>query len=213
MKGTILLFFFIVSLSAVGQSHFIGLKGGVNLTNINSDAMRHADFRTGFSGGLSYEYFFREKFSMSADIIYNQFGFSSTIQFVGANGDPLSDKLRSHFKYNYLSIPIKTGFTIGTTGFGFTNIGIIPSILLNEKITNLATSGNGTETGKAKKFDLAGYVDIGGGYKFERYWLFASIAYQHSFTTITDSDYYSGVKMKHYGVMLSAGIKYQLSAK
>ena len=190
MKGTILLFFFIVSLSAVGQSHFIGLKGGVNLTNINSDAMRHTDFRAGFSGGLSYEYFFREKFSMSADIIYNQFGFSSTIQFVGANGDPLSDKLRSHFKYNYLSIPIKTGFT---------NIGIIPSILLNEKITNLATSGNGTETGKAKKFDLAGYVDIGGGYKFERYWLFASIAYQHSFTTITDSDYYSGVKMNIMG--------------
>ncbi len=213
MKDAILVFFLTVSLSATGQTHLIGLKGGVNLTNINSDAVRHTDPRTGFSCGLSYEYFFKEKFSMSTDIIYSQLGFSYTLQFVGANGDPLTDEVRSNFKYNYLSIPIKTGFTIGKTGFGFANIGIVPSILLKEKITNLDAYGNITKTGKVRKFDLAGYVDIGGGYKFERFWLFASIAFLHSFTTMTPSDYYSEVKMKHYGLMLSSGVKYQLRTK
>jgi hypothetical protein len=35
-------------------------------------------------------------------------------------------------------------------------------------------------------------------------------SYQHSITTLSNSDYYDGVGMRNYGMMLTGGIKYVL---
>ena len=66
-------------------------------------------------------------------------------------------------------------------------------------------------TDKVKKIDFGGLIEIGGSYKFkERFLLFTSFAYQQSFTTITNEDYFSNGKAKHYGMTLSIGLKYAL---
>ena len=208
------------TLNAVGQNQFIGVKGSVNLTNISSSDIRNTDYRTGLSSGITYEYLFGKHYSLGADIIYNQRGFRDYLTLTDNTGNPTGEKAIYKYNYDYLSIPIKTGFNIGNTFYSFANIGLIPSILVNAKTflppfdINAKVGGSDVIdlTNKVTKFDLAGLIEIGGGYKFKnRYWLFSSIGYQQSITTITNSEYFANSKIRHNGMNLTVGMKYALS--
>jgi hypothetical protein len=221
MKNILLIILTIATLKVVGQNHFIGLKGGVNSTNItSSNFLSQTDSRTGLTAGLTYEYLFKKHFSVGADLIYNQRGFTNDIVFTDNLGNPTGEKYTTTFNYDYVSLPIKTGFNFGTKFYGYTNIGVIPSLLADAKTptptfdTDGKLTGNETfdVTNRVSKFDFAGLVEIGGGYKFKgRYWLFTSFSYQHSFTSITNSDYFANSKIKHYGMTLNLGLKYALT--
>ena len=98
-------------------------------------------------------------------------------------------------------------------------MGAIPSFLLDAKTINpvIDSSGKtaGTETfdvtNRVKKFDIAVLMEAGGGYKFNKYWLFTSVTYQQSITTISNADHFSDVGMRHRGLTLSLGLKYRLT--
>jgi hypothetical protein len=63
-------------------------------------------------------------------------------------------------------------------------------------------------TNDFERFDLSGIVEIGGGYKFmERYMLYASDTYQHSFTNLIKAPNNQDFRMSHYGMMANMGIK------
>jgi hypothetical protein len=221
MKNILLIILTISTLDVAGQIHFIGLKGGVNSTNItSSNLLSQTDSRTGLTAGLTYEYLFKKHFSVGADLIYNQRGFTNDIVFTDNLGNPTGEKHTTKFNYDYLTVPIKTGFNIGTKLYGFTNIGIIPSLLVDAKTTTPTFDTDGKLTGnetfdvtnRVSKFDFAGLVEIGGGYKLKgRYWLFTSFSYQHSFTTITNSDYFANSKIRHNGMALTIGLKCALT--
>ena len=67
-------------------------------------------------------------------------------------------------------------------------------------------------TNNVTKFDLAGLLEIGGGYKFKKgYWLYSSIGYQQSFTTFSNSEYFANSKIRHNGINLTVGLKYALT--
>ena len=219
MKQLGLIFLTTISISVSGQNHFIGTKSGVSWTNINSDNFsRGSDPRIGFSGGLSYELFLKKHFSLGADIIYNQRGFSNTINFTDNNGNATGEKSTDKFNYDYLSIPVKTGFTFGKNIYGFTNMGAIPSILVDARtiipVVNSSGRTTGTQTfdvtSNVSKIDLGVLMEAGGGYKFNKYWLFTSVTYQQSITTISNSSYFSDTRMRHKGLTLSLGLKYRL---
>ena len=217
MKNILLIILIIATLKVAGQNHLIGVKGGVNSTNItSSNFISQSDSRTGLTAGLTYEFLFKKHFSIGADLIYNQRGFTNDLVFTDNLGNPTGEKYTSKFNYDYISLPIKTGFNIGTKLYGFTNIGVIPSLLVNAKTitptfdTDAKFTGNETfdVTNRVSKFDFAGLVEIGGGYKFKgRYWLFTSFSYQHSFTTITNSEYFANSKIRHNGMALTIGLK------
>ena len=206
----------ISTFKVAGQNHFLGVKGGANSTNItSSNFYSQNDSRTGLTAGLTYEFLFKKHFSIGADLIYNQRGFTNELEFIN-----LGNLYATAFNYDYVSLPIKTGFNIGTKLYGFTNIGVIPSLLVDAKITIPTFDTDGWLAGKetydvthrVSKFDFAGLVEIGGGYKFNgRYWMFTSFSYQHSFTTITNSDYYSNSKIRHNGMNLTIGLKCALT--
>jgi len=221
MKNILLIILTIATLNVAGQNHFIGLKGGVNSTNItSSNFLSQTESRTGLTAGLTYEYLFKKHFSVGADLIYNQRGFTNDIVFTDNSGNPTGEKYTTTFNYDYVSLPIKTGFNFGTKFYGYTNIGVIPSLLVDAKTTTptFDTDGKliGNETfdvtNRVSKFDFAGLVEIGGGYKFKgRYWLFTSFSYQHSFTTITNSVYFANSKVTHNGMALTIGLKCALT--
>ena len=49
-------------------------------------------------------------------------------------------------------------------------------------------------------------------FKFkERYWLFTSISYHQSFTTISNADYFANSNIRHYGMTFNLGLKYALT--
>ena len=221
MKKIFLIVLTITTLKVAGQNHIVGVKGGVNWTNIsqNNFVSQH-DNRTGLFAGLTYEYLFNKHFLIGADLIYNQRGFTNDIVFTDNLGNPTGEKYTAKFNYDYVSLPIKAGFNIGNKIYGFTNIGVVPSLLVDAKTISPTFNTVGKVTGnetidvtsRVTKFDFAGLAEIGGGYKFKnRYWLFTSVAYQYSFTAITNSEYFSNSKIRHNGMTLSIGLKCALT--
>jgi len=220
MRNIILTLLATISISASGQS-LIGIKGGLSFTNVSSsDFLENNNTRTGFSGGLSYEYFLKDNHSISVDFVINQRGFTNDIIFLDSQGNPTGQKSTVEFNYDYLSLPIKTGIYLGQKVSAFGNIGVVPSILVKAETIVLSYEAGGIEypgenydvKERVNKFDFAGLIEIGANYKAtNKLWLFSSLTYQYSFTTITNDDYFDDSKVKHYGLTLSFGLKYKLS--
>jgi len=217
MRNLIAVLTILISTPAFGQNHFMGLKGGISWTNVNSANFHdNNDNWTGFNGGLTYEYHMNKKFNLGMDFLYFQKGFTNDIVFLDEFGNPTGKKVTSEFNYDYLSFPIKGGFVIGDKISGFINLGLVPSVLIDAKTIQPAIEGIMDKTtydvtDEVTDYDLGGMIEIGGNYKFkDRVLLFASFAYQHSFASITNENYFSNGKARHYGMTLSIGLKYAL---
>lgn len=210
----------IISVSVNGQNHFLGIKGGVNWANISeSDFIDNTDYRTGLAVGVTYDYNFKKYFSTGIDIIYDQRGFRDKVIFTDQIGIPLNKEMVLEYNYDYIAIPVKIGFNYGEKIYGFANAGITPAIVVNGKHIIPSFEIEGTEipkvtenvANKVNRFDIGGFIEIGAGYKFkDRYCVFTSVSYQHSFTNITNPNYMDGLTIKHYMINLNLGLKYAL---
>ncbi len=219
MKTLIVIILVLSFATATAQEHFLGIKGGINIASVSTTNYPSPDnTRTGLIAGITYERFLNKKFGVSADLIYNQRGFSENIYFRDANNQ-LTGAGEVQVHYDYLSLPVKAGLRFGKNLYGFSNIGIVPSYLVNAKVFVPVADQYGHPTGaiyitnltNASKFDLAGMIEAGAGYKLKQFLLFTSAAYQYSLTSITNSDFLSGSKINSYGLSFTAGIKYNLT--
>jgi hypothetical protein len=122
-------------------------------------------------------------------------------------GNPTGMKLSNQFEYDYLSFPIRAATYFGKKTFGFGQIGVVPGVLLETK----RNSDHPVMPIPATKFDLAGFIELGAGYKLNRYWLSLSTTYQRSFTTFTDVDHFGDTQIIHKGLTFSINLKYRLS--
>ncbi|NOU17721.1 MAG: PorT family protein [Bacteroidales bacterium] len=221
MKKFALIILSLISINVSGQLQFIGIHGGLNLTNITSDAtFNNRKFRPGIMIGLNYEYKFSAKYSVGADVLYSQQGFrDKMISTEVIMGNTIEESYAFKFYYDYVSVPLKFGYKISEKYNGFVKIGISPSLLLKAGTTLpvFDIDGNiiGSKTFDVKesvsKFDLGGLVELGAGYGlYDNLALFSSIIYRHSFTKFSNPDYFEGSNMRHYGFSLVIGLKYKL---
>lgn len=217
MKNLITVSLLLLSIPVIAQKQFIGLKGGPSWTNtFAEDFSVNNDSRIGFTGGLTYEYKFLNNFNLELDFLYAQKGFKNEVVFTDNLGQPTGVVLTSHFDYDYLSLPIKGSFTFGEKLDGFVNIGIVPSFLM--KATNRTPGfiiGGLSEsyevTDNVNRFDFGGIAEIGGSYTIkEQFKLFLMFAYQQSFTSITNENYFSYAEIRHFGMIVSFGFKYAI---
>ena len=142
MRKIITVLTIVFSIPVFGQNHFIGLKGGMNKTNVNStNFISNNGNRNGFNGGLTYEYRLNKKFNLGIEILYGQKGFTNDIFLTDETGNVTGEKATSEFNYNYLSFPIKGGFVLGGRISGFINFGFVPSFLINAKTIEPAIEG------------------------------------------------------------------------
>jgi len=104
----------------------------------------------------------------------------------------------------------------GEKFYGFANLGIAPAFLIDARTIAPTITFNEfvipgetvVVTSRVNSFDLSGHVEFGGGYNFNnRFWLYTSFTYQHSFTSITNQDYFANDDLRHYGMMLNLGVK------
>ncbi|MDL2254841.1 PorT family protein [Bacteroidales bacterium OttesenSCG-928-J16] len=220
MKNILLILLTAMAMNVAGQGHLVGVKGGVNFTNITSKYLKDTDYRIGATTGVTYEYRFKNCLSVGADLIYDQRGYLiEDLWFTDAYGNILGNgEVKYH--YDYISLPLKIGFNFGNKFFGLANIGVIPSLLVNAKgiapyfVLNLNIIEEKHKydvSDGMRKFDLAGFVEIGAGYKFcDHYSVFASFAYQHSFRSFTDPDMWGSHKIYNNGMSFNIGVKYAL---
>ena len=220
MRYIVSLILTIISLTLSGQS-FIGVKGGLNLTNNSfNDLFKNKNSRSGLSGGLTYELFIKENTSIGVDLLYNQRGFTEEIIFTDNQGNPTGQKATIEFNFDYLSLPIKVGiYSKNRTRIGL-NLGLVPSYLiksetifptyeLDGQIYNAQTINT---TDRVSRFDIAGLIEFGFNFQLkDNYWFLGTISYQHSFTDFTNKDYFNDRNMNHYGLILSIGFRYRLT--
>lgn len=217
MKGSITLLITLTSITLFSQNNLVGIKGGLNLTNIKTtEYLSATEESTGFSGGITYERTFKEKLSFGVDLLYFQKGYDWTLTFTNefrdANGNT-GKKSVAEFDYDYLSLPIKGGVVLGNKVSAFANIGLVPSILLS---VNVYTTEGTTVTGEenSSKFDLGGLVELGASINLNaKSIVFFSFGYQQSFTSISNKNYFPNADVKFYGAIAALGYKYQLVRK
>lgn len=223
MKSILLLFLAIATITVKGQSHFVGLHGGVNYTNA-MDRYYPKDrihFRTGLVVGLTYDYLFRNNFSVGSGIVYNQRGYRRDVIFPPYyTGEPNDLIFIYKVNRNFISFPLKIGFNYGKKFFAYGNIGLNPSVLIEAYDVHPKLDFNGNDIPEKTfwnkdvlyKLDIGGLAELGGGYKFtNRFWLNTSLLFQHSFVPISSYDRYPDDEIIHYGWSLSLGLKYALS--
>ncbi len=220
MKKFVLIILSLISINVSGQLQFIGIHGGLNLTNITSDAtFNNRKFRPGIMIGLNYEYIFSAKYSVGADVLYSQQGFRDKMISSNGGSNPIEGSYVIKFYYDYVSVPLKFGYEISEKYKGFVKVGVFPSFLLKAGtiLPVFDIDGNivGSKTFDVKesvsKFDLGGLIELGAGYGlYDNLELFSSIIYRHSFTKFSNPDYFEGSNMRHYGFSLVIGLKYKL---
>jgi hypothetical protein len=221
MKNRLLFILTLTTLTVTGQNHFLGVKGGANLSEVYaSNFINDRNYATGIALGLTYQYRLKRQFTVGADLFYNQLGFSTNIRFSDELGNPTGTNLISKHNFDYVSMPLKVGINFGKKVYGFSNIGLTPQILINAKTIAPAFDFEGVffpsetsnVTNKVNKFDLGAFAEIGGGYKLnERLWMFSSFSYYHSFTSFTNTAYYESSTVRHYAMTLQFGLKYALA--
>lgn len=217
MKKSIILICLLAAFSTQAQNHYLGIKAGGLISNISYSEDLLVDFQdgSGFIGGLTYEYHVMKFLNVGADILYEQKGNNLKMLFTDETGKPLEEGV-FHENYDYISIPIKAGFTLGNKLSVFVNLGVVPSILVSAKIKMenvlVAGSDNHNIENRVKDFDLGGLIELGGSYKFAgRFICFLNLSYEHSFTNFNTDDYWGDTKLKHYAWGAAAGVRFALS--
>jgi hypothetical protein len=210
-RPAITFYLFLCSIFTFGQSHFLGISGGTSWTKITSNFdVSDFNFRNSISGGIVYEYQFKNNFQIGADLLYAQRGFKNKIQFTDEFGNPYIPITTIEQHYNYVSLPIKCGLRIGKRFSGFFNIGVVPSLLLKAEVTTSAIGNTPAQNNDiselVKKTDLAGLTEIGANFAINKEVLvFASFVYQNSLTTYYNNSINS--KNRQWGMTLSIGAK------
>lgn len=219
MKKILLGLFIFITVTVSGQNHLVGVKTGCNWSNTVNSNFGKTNFKPGFSGGLTYDYLFKSYFSTGADILFENRGFKDMVIFTDQNGSPLAETTFK-YNYNYISIPLKIGFHYGKKFYGFANLAVLPSLLINSNVISPVVDIHGrvgedqkiNVTKSVSKFNIGALAEIGGGYKFkERYWLFLSFQYQHHFLSVTNSGYFRFSKIYPYAMVLNLGFQYALT--
>ena len=216
MKQQLLFSIFLFALSAnlSAQNLFLGVKPGLNWTNIRSNLA--GNYITGFTGGVNLEYLYKENASVEVDFLFEQRGYSVNTFFTDSNGVIVGNAVPLAENYKYLSLPIKRGFYFEKTIAGFVKLGLVPAFLLNARTEVAQTDANGNFTGtqvisittNVKRFDLAGMIEGGGIYYLkDQLGLLLSLSYQHSFTRMPR---HTNFEKRHYGFCLSAGVRIPL---
>lgn len=214
ISSIILLLF---ALPVIGKDQFFGMVGGLSKTSaITRNFFPDIDSRPGFSVGLSFENEIYKRFLFGMDLIYASRSFKSTEVYVSEIENHLGRNRQLWFDFNYFSLPIKGGLSFGEKGKGFFNFGFVPSLLINSfqsyptNTITIVNSYRGQES--VTPFDLAGLIEIGGRFKFgKRGIFFTSLAYQPSFTNITNENYYPNGKAWHYGINWNFGFRRALN--
>ena len=223
MKRLLVIILSTISLNVIGQDHWIGFQGGMEKSNeASANYFKDSKFHNGIVGGLNYEYRFHNNFSVGVDLLYVQKGFILKTVYTDnfGNKSGKSDKLQQ--LYDYLSIPIKIGYTVGNKLKGFAKIGICPSTILKAEgiYPVVDINGNYLKTDKynyinlVSKYDLGGLIELGTRYGLNNNLeLFSSFTYNKSFRTFTNEKFFMDANMRHYDFSLDVGVKFKLHTK
>ncbi len=192
MRNLILIFAFIIftgsTLKAQEFVHF-GAKGGLNLSQLDSDSFTETNSRTGFHLGLLAEIPLGNRFSIQPEVIYSTQG--SEVEEI-IFGDIIN---QAEYNLDYIQVPILA--KIYLTEYLSIEAGPSFNFLVNEKI-------NGEEVDFGSNFEFSGA--LGATYKFKG-GFFGSARYMYGFTDAFDRENFN-IKVNNSGFQLGIGFMF-----
>lgn len=214
------------------QVHRIGFVGGARTSNVfNSFEGINTYAQPGWLGGITYEYEFANKLNFSSDLILYKAGFLLRQDFIDELGD-LRPNQEIPFKYNYVGIPLRIGYSKGEKFMVTTKVGLCPAMVLFAKYITPGGVVNGKQQAvyhssfqpQIKQFDISTMLEIGGGVNMgNRARLKVDLIGTISYMNHTPDEFYIGYRstlfgnptnqqMKHYACGINFGIDFKLGA-
>jgi hypothetical protein len=205
------------------QVLYVGLNSGISISNVHAnDFLQVKDNRIGFSSGLTGLYGFKNHFRFGSQVNYEQRGFKSYLIFTDQNGNLTGRREPLLYNYDYLSVPIQIQYTFGQKIYGLVGLGLVPAFLMkaNTKFPifddNLVVIGTQSTNliHNVSRFDCAAFALVGVGMDIgEKLAVETSFRYEYGFTTLTNSHYFSWIKMHHVCMIPEISIQYSLTEK
>lgn len=186
MKNSLLITLFtILTVTAVKSQEKIqiGIKGGINFTNLTSDVLYDKKFKTGFHIGTMVEIPLGNFFSLQTEILYATQGAKGKVPVVNfpLPGDPTPPPVFGEYKLDYIQIPILAKIYF-IKNFSL-EIGPSFNFLTRDEESNIFDDNTTKRKGFGKKYEFSGV--IGTSYKFKN-GLFGSARYVHGMTDAFD---------------------------
>ena len=180
--------FFLIGISQISLAQAsdakIGIKGGVNFSNLYTQDVDDSNMLTGFNLGLFAKVPITNFFAIQPEIYYTGKGSELTYNNLFANGT-------AKFKLNYIEVPILAVINI-TKNLNIHG-GPYLGYLINGKVTNesnvtLFDFENALETGDFNRFDAG--LAVGAGIDFEA--LSLGVRYNYGLTQVGKERNFAG---------------------
>ena len=148
----------------------VGLKGGVNITWINYDArfnqkIVEQDFKMGYMGGMTFQYFNQPNIGLQMEVLYIQKGFKTKLDTL--------ENIQYERTIDYISIPMLMHAYIGKKKFNM-------SLMLGPYISYALTSNEiYTEDNESDRQDYVWDREIDNRFEFG---IQAGLAFRNTFS-------------------------------
>lgn len=106
MKRIILTAFLLSLISVTAHAQYVGIKGGLNLSNLNIDEVNDENMRAGYHFGAYFNLPISDGFAIQPEVLYSTKGAEAEYDIVGIDGT-------AKLKLDYIDIPILAVFRFG----------------------------------------------------------------------------------------------------
>lgn len=159
-----------------GYSQSVGLKGGVNFSNLYISDVDDENMKIGFNAGVYHRNMFTDNLGMQTELFFTQKGSEVT------NSTLLGNSYQYRFVLNYLELPVMLNGQIG--GFNL-HVGLYFGFLLSAKTKEVDDDGTPDDINALDRDDF-NTIDYGatGGLSFDFEGGMIGLRYSYGFQEI-----------------------------
>ena len=216
-KITTVLFILASTISLSAQENYFSVSAGLNMSNV----LKSGDFfgttmpKPGLHVGICYHLQSEKRLNFSYGLAYTDKGFRYRFDYVplGEETDNESGEAIYAFRYNYAALPLKLGFQLDGERKINPYIGFTPARLIRSQMAYKLTDDSGSSNlqsmyRQASKWDLSCQLGVTADLKSGSSMIpYVSFIISGSILPVSNEAYFSGEKLRHYGISLMVGLK------
>ena len=168
---TLLLAFFYINSNFAQSKLKIGIIGGLTYSSFRGNSqIETLDAGLDFLAGFSFEYQFKERLSLVANINYDRKTATDKpyLEIIENPEDPgFYGNIKIKFKNQFISLPILLKYKFGTNNSFYVNGGLFMSYMLKSELSNDYDNTSSDETDNYKSMDFGITFGLGKSFKMK----------------------------------------------
>jgi hypothetical protein len=168
---TLLLAFFYINSNFAQSKLKIGIIGGLTYSSFRGNSqIETLDAGLDFIAGFSFEYQFKERLSLVANINYDRKTATDNpyVEIIENPEDPgFYGNIKIKFKNQFISLPILLKYKFGTNNSFYVNGGLFMSYMIKSELSNDYDNTSSDETDNYKSIDFGIVFGLGKSFKMK----------------------------------------------